>query len=166
MLKSYVIKKGFRWANRLTLKMWLSEFTQAQFMFSLTQSCEYSLIELLGPVNRIAGVSFGNHLNNSVSISWSGDQTGNYLYLDYYLDGSRFVEKICEWTPSQSYLVTLKRIGESVVNVCIEDGVTGEPISQLSMIMHLNGLKYRLGPYYAHKDKAKHNMEIMLEWLE
>lgn len=145
--------------------MWMRNDAQYDFIFSLDESCEYSLETNHLQINKIAGIAFGPHHVNSIRIGWTGDLERRDLYAYYYLGGSRFSEKLCEWTPNIRYHATIYRIGQNCLGLRLADFVTGVQLAQLVMVMNNRGLKYRLGPYFGGKMPAPHDVRVNLEWL-
>jgi hypothetical protein len=159
--KSYFIRKGNHRSGlfpNLYLKMFKTKY---DVIFS--QNCIYKLNSVDDfDVNKLFGISFGYHHQNSMRFGWNIDNDKIAIYAYYYKLGNRFMNKIVSIPVEKVHTFEL-----TVYQVYYELKIFDEnkQLVGWTNIVKPKTVKwgYRLFPYFGGNRCAPHNMEIKMK---
>lgn len=168
MCKNHKIKKGRHRTNRPKLGLhWKKNRVAYDVMFS--KSCLYKTMvpENMKDINKLFGISFGFHHQNSVRFGWRDNGVGKIDLIAYvYKDGKR----INEWDES-IYIETVDVHTHYRMEISVGGGhfmftvIKGDKIVGATIIEHgenLFPIGYHLNPYFGGDETAPHDMNIEL----
>jgi hypothetical protein len=162
-MKKYTIKQGEHYSKH-DFKLYLGK-KDFEIIVKFTESCRYNLgdVDQLD-INKLWGVSFGNHEKNSIRIGWAYNLFTDKIDLFYYTyeNGIRKYEKISECFIGE--IVTL----ELELNFNGGFWIRGTGITWESGQFHpykypFLKIGYWLYPYFGGNEVATHDIEIELE---
>jgi hypothetical protein len=166
MMKTYHIPAGHHYAPHLPRFYFGKNNFTIHFCFD--KGCEYKIQgEDSADINKLFGVSFGQHHKNSIRIGWNSVGDGNInLYYYAYNNGNR----------SYSFIGTCKMYVEQTIKieldfkrnvVQITNSVTGseKSVRTKEIVFIYPNLKvgYYLYPYFGGNRTAPHDMYIDLK---
>jgi hypothetical protein len=125
---------------------------ELSFRFSFTESCLYDGSQF-DQINKLAGISYGFHHNNSARVGWEVNSISLYLYC--YAGGDRTTTLLGNANVGTEYLAHVSKSGVEVTGV----GAAKLDITSSSF------WGYRLYPYFGGTKPAPHDMTIQIGWL-
>ena len=153
----YIINKGRHYHSLWPFPFWIFLNKKVlEFTAEFDISCKYFFDDLdKFDVNKLYGLSFGNHHNNSARYGWNYDQkSGNInLYFYCYVNGERQMGYLCD-VP----LHTKIKCKLSLFNDGYLFGVNGQHAFIQSDCK--KKLSFLLHPYFGGNKKAPHKIKI------
>lgn len=159
--KSYTVKKGRHDAGFEFAPFYGR--TVAKYEVVFTKSCLY---EILGPdqfdVNKLFGLSYGFHHNNSARFGWRADGDSIEISAYCYKNKKRLIKVIRNVEVEKPYIFTVQNC-EGFYELTIESGVGN--IIGYAKISKPKTIKfgYRLFPYFGGNVTAPHDVEICMK---
>ena len=158
--KRWIIKKGKHYCSQLFRfkPYWQKDRLSNHVIF--TSSCEYKLDYPDNlDVNKLFGLSYGYHHNNSARFGWHYGSHGIQLFAYCYINGKRTESFICFLKFNTQYKLTLIRTAAKYSFV-----VTSKDIMRQVQVPHpkIPRYGYRLNPYFGGNQTAPHDMIILM----
>ena len=162
-MKTYIILEGEHYSTH-SVKVYTGK-TALPFTVNFDESCRYDLgsIDQLD-VNKLAGVSFGNHEINSIRIGWAYNL--NTLKMDLfaycYENGTRIIHSIgnCNLSENVSIKLELNFKNNSYKISLNESAIQEFPYNYPAL-----KAGYYLFPYFGGNNPAPHDMIIYLDGI-
>lgn len=169
MMKKFTIKKDHHYSTHFLRPYILKD--KVEFAFKLSSNCSYFFgNENDSDINKLFGVSFGYHHNNSIRIGWRWNQFEKcFEILPYiYKNGQR----IPEWQDKIYGCITKINADEAAYcSIEINDTnfiITIIKLDSVDSVLipkpKLTKFGYYLYPYFGGQEKAPHDMDIYLEY--
>ena len=159
-MKTYTIPKGEHYSMHLP-KPYLGLKKEFNLKVIFGESCRYDLsgVDQLD-INKLWGVSFGNHEQNSIRIGWNYDQTTDLitLYSYIYNDGERFYEEIGSVKIDDICEIKFQMYSNSFSFEIAKEGWFSGDYNYPSI-----KLGYYLFPYFGGNKVAPHTINIKLD---
>jgi hypothetical protein len=147
------------------------DLEELSFTFAFDKSCFYKLSgENSDQINKLYGISFGHHHNNSFRMGWNSDGSHITIYAYYYNKGQRIsielgsVAYIKDKIPNKTVCSIFIHRDIDIIDFMIE--------SQSGMRMYkkinfdFSGVPfwgYTLNPYFGGKVACPHEMKITIK---
>lgn len=154
----FTIKKNKHYSDN-----WLYKLThffnfkkQQSFKVIFDESCLYSGKD--DSVNKLFGLSFGWHHNNSIRFGWQSHYGKIRIYTYLYIDGIRYIRKIGEVGINEECCLTIDNHRFSFKT----KGTFFSMEGYLSPNKIKNKISYNLWPYFGGVNVAPHDIKIEL----
>jgi hypothetical protein len=162
-MKKYVIPAGEHYSTH-SVKIYSGK-TSLPFIVNFDESCSYDLgtIDQLD-VNKLAGVSFGNHETNSIRIGWAYNlETQKMdLFAYCYENGVRIIHPIGNCNLSEDVSIKLElNFKNNFFRVTRADSA----FQEFSYTYPFLKAGYYLFPYFGGNNPAPHEMIIYLDGI-
>lgn len=162
-----IIKKGRHYARPLQLvrKLCGVRYTNQRTIeakVSFMSDCKYWLPAIdMYDINKLFGVSFGYHHDNSLRFGWRFINNKIELVTYVYYDGVRLREKHIAWCEfNKEYQLTIHNDGKEAFFSCI----CGLNYSSERIPFEVGkSISYPLSLYFGGNNPAPHNMHIEME---
>lgn len=162
-MKTYIIPKGWHYSLHLP-KPYLGIKKNFNIKVKFTDSCRYNLNNAdQQDINKLFGVSFGSHQDNSIRIGWNYNLvTGEIdIYSYEYERGIRWLfTKIGSVAIGDLTYIDLS-LAHYTYSIRINDGISGFG----NYIFNYPAIKlgYYLYPYFGGNQPAPHDVKIEME---
>jgi len=164
-----VIKKGKHHASGLRLRPYLGKRI-ISWRVNMDISCLYSAInDDSGDLNKLCGISCGNHHNNSLRFAWRPDfnQPGQIMIFAYwYVKGERwslYIGNICHNVDYYFELtIGTPTVAFSFARVEKSGNITDRRVSFVKYKLPQPAIGYYLWPYFGGNNTTPHDMRIDL----
>lgn len=162
-MKKYTILEGEHYSTH-SIKIYTGK-TSLPFSVNFDESCRYDLgtIDQLD-VNKLAGVSFGNHETNSIRIGWAYNLITQKmdLFAYCYENGTRLIHPIgnCNLSEDVSIKLELNFNGNT-----FKISLAGSAFREFPYKYPALKAGYYLFPYFGGNNPAPHNMIIYLDGI-
>jgi hypothetical protein len=159
--KVWTIKKGHHYCtNLLRVRLYLKQ-VRLSYDVIFTDSCAYTMDYPHNlDVNKLFGLSYGAHHNNSVRFGWHSNN-GIQLFAYYYINGVRKEDWICCLKPNIQYKFTIIRLADKYSLVITgADNFLKQKIVDHPVILPNYG--YELFPYMGGTQTAVQDIKILM----
>ena len=154
------ILKGFHFSFPVFPKLHFGKNENICFIVKFDKSCIYTP-DTNNHTNKLCGLSFGNHLNNSVRFGWRSDGRKIELMSFVHEDGKFFYNYLASLKVDKVY--ELKISFRNKKSIFYVNGLKlGEYIFKKEIF---NKIGYYLNPYFGGNPTAPHLMKIYLKEL-
>lgn len=163
-MKTYIIKKGEHYSAH-PVKPYFGK-TSFKVTVNFDESCRYDLggVDQLD-VNKLFGVSFGNHEVNSIRIGWAYnlETLKMDIYTYTYENSVRKINKIGSCSLAENVVINLKlNFGSSTYQTNSIISIPQEQVFAYSYPALKAG--YYLYPYFGGNNPAPHEMSIQMDF--
>jgi hypothetical protein len=157
----YTIKKGKHYCSnlfRLKLYLWKSKLS---YNVIFTESCKYDLPYPQSlAVNKLFGLSYGYHHNNSTRFGWHYNYGQIQLFAYCYVNKVRKESFICALNIGETYKLSILKTRDKYFFAVSGQGV----LAQKSIIHNKTiNMGYQLFPYFGGTEVAPQDIKILLQ---
>lgn len=161
-MKEYLIKQGEHYSDH-GFKLYLGK-KDFNITVQFTESCRYNLgdVDQLD-INKLFGVSFGDHQKNSIRIGWAYNVFTDKIDLFYYTyeNGLRKYNKVGECFINEILTIKLNlNFSNKTFSVTIQDITT-----VVSYKYPFLKMGYYLYPYFGGNEPAPHDVIIKMDFV-
>ena len=159
---TYTIKKGRHYSTPRLFKLWFKS-KPLSYRISFDQSCRYDIGAEQGDINKLFGIGFIWHHQDSARFGWvynkEADKIDIYAYC--YVDGKRLAELFYSCGFDRSYDFTIEPHFGSYIFKVRGTTVYTKEIKHF----HTKNICYPLMPYFGGTRKAPRDMHIHMKKL-
>jgi hypothetical protein len=163
-LKKYRIKRGKHSSGLRIAPFYGKDISKYEVIFS--KSCLY---EIAGPdqfdVNKLLGLSYGFHHNNSARFGWRADGDSIEISAYCYKNKKRLIRAIRNVNVETMYIFMIQNFGGYYELTIMSD--TGDLIGYAKISKpKTTEFGYKLFPYFGGNVPAPHDMEIYMKKIQ
>lgn len=161
-LKEYTIKKGNHFAYPIVkFPLFRCGDDRFSWTFRLDESCLYKPFDWENDYNKVCGVSFGHHWDNSIRLGWRKNprykRIIDFAVYSYYGGTRQISESFAQQTVGQTNNFCVNRLGSDFWQVWWN----GRLVADVPCKYKYFG--YFLWPYFGGNHAAPHKMKIHLK---